>query len=229
MKCLECQEVLQKRLDGERVPANDALERHLSECPACRDLHAGAARLLEGLKQIPQPKLAPDFARSLTSQVVQDRRERRAKMGRRVFVTIALAASVVLILLLTYHWVPRQQHDEKHPSPNLAKEHKAPPTPMVTPKQVPEPKPAPRNALTSLTDRIADTTRDHAQVVLVGTNLDAMEKLPPVNELPMIDPSVREAGQEVSDGVRTVTRTTRRAFDFFTRELPMPDMGEQKH
>ena len=48
-----------------------------------------------------------------------------------------------------------------------------------------------------------------------------------MNELPMIDPSVREAGQEVSDGVRTVTRNARRAFDFFARELPMPEIGEQ--
>ena len=159
MNCLECQDVLQKRLDGERVPVNDALDRHLSECPVCRDLHGGAARLLEGLKQIPQPQLAPDFARSLATQVIQDRRERRAKGSRRVFVTIALAASVVLILLLAYHWVPRQQHNEKHPGGDIAQVQEAPPpSPPLPPKQVPEPKPAPRNALTSLTDRIADTT-----------------------------------------------------------------------
>ena len=69
-----------------------------------------------------------------------------------------------------------------------------------------------------------DTTRDHAKVVLVAANLDAMEQLPAINELPALDASVREAGQDVSEGVRTVTRNARRAFDFFARELPMPEI-----
>ncbi|HZZ79694.1 MAG TPA: zf-HC2 domain-containing protein [Gemmataceae bacterium] len=230
MNCPECQDLLQQRMDGEATPTSDALERHLSECSACRELHSGATILLEGLKKMPLPRLAPDFARTMTAEILHDRRQRRAKMGRRILVTVAMAASVVLLLLLAYRWIPgAQKPHAPNPIPNpMAHKPEPAPSPPKQETPPPEPKPAPSNAFTKLTDRLADTTRDHAKVVLVGTNLDAVEKLP-VNELPMLDPSVREAGQEVSDGVLTVTRTTRQAFNFFSRELPMPDMGEQKH
>jgi predicted anti-sigma-YlaC factor YlaD len=224
MNCLECQELLQKRLEGERLAGSESLDRHLSDCAACRELHVGAVRLLEGLKQQPQIKPPPGFAQTLAAAVIRDCRRRRERTRRGVFLTVALAASVLLILLLAYQWLPRPEPGQKHANPNIAKKEQpktAPPkdTPIV--KNVEK-----RTALTALTERLADTTRDHAQVVLVGTNLDAVEKLP--NELPMLDPSVREAGQDVSDGVRTVTRNARKAFDFFARELPMPEIGEQR-
>jgi hypothetical protein len=80
-----------------------------------------------------------------------------------------------------------------------------------------------------LTERWADATRDHAKVVLVATNLDAVENLPGVDNLGPMDPAVREASHEVTDGVLKVTRNARKAFDFFARELPMPELGEQKN
>jgi hypothetical protein len=223
MNCLECQELLQKRLDGESVSA-PAFEQHLSECASCRELHTGAVCLLEGLKQMPQVNPPPGFAAALASQIVHERKQRRDKLRRRIVLTLALAASVMLLLVAAFRWIPRPGPHEKHPGHEIAKDNNksAPPLKNVPPEKTPEPKRnEPRNALTQLTDRIADTTRDHAQVVLVGTNLDAVEKLPA--DLPMIDPSMREAGQEVSDSVRSVTRTTRKAFDFFARELPMPE------
>ena len=64
----------------------------------------------------------------------------------------------------------------------------------------------------------------------MAANLDGVNKLSAVEALPpMLDPGVREAGQEVSDGVRTVTQSARKAFDFFARELPMPELGEEKN
>jgi hypothetical protein len=60
--------------------------------------------------------------------------------------------------------------------------------------------------------------RDHAKVVLAAANFEGVEKLP-------VSPQVREAGQEVTVGVEAVTRSTRKAFDFFARELPMPAVG----
>ena len=128
---------------------------------------------------------------------------------------MALAASVLVMLFAAYSWLPP---DQPAPKSQLVK--------IEEPKKVevpPTPKPAePRNAL----DRMADVTRDHAKVVLAAANLDDVEKL---NELPVIDPGVREAGQEVTDGVRAVTRNTRKAFDFFARELPMPEMPDVKN
>jgi hypothetical protein len=226
MNCLECQELVQKRLDGDRLDASEALDRHLSECAVCRELQAGAVCVLEGLKQQPQVKPRPGGARALVAAVIRDRRRRRDKMRRGVFLTVALAASVVLMLLLASQWLPRQEPNPRHPNPDITNQGQPSNPPSESPLVKNAEKPPPRTALTALTERLADATREHAQVVLVGTNLDAMEKLP-VSELPMMDPSVREAGQEVTDGVRTVTRNARRAFDFFARELPMPEIADQ--
>ena len=224
MNCLDCQELLQERLDGRAIADAPELDAHLSQCAACRDQHAAALRLLEGLKDVPKPAARAGFAQALAARVINDRRQRRDKTRRRVFVTMALAASVILTLFLAYYWIPRPVE----PTPIVKKDPKIePPRKEIVPENHAK-KPEPRSPLTPLMDRWADATRNHAKVVLAATNLDAVEKLPAV-DMPPLDPAVREAGQEVTDGVRTVTRNARKAFDFFARELPMPEMGEQKN
>src|SRR5205809_335912 len=104
MNCLECQELLQRRLDGERLSTPEALEQHWNQCATCREQHTAALRLLEGLPHLPKPMLAANFAQSMAAEVLHDRRQRQHKMRRRVFVTMALAASVVLMLLAAYVW-----------------------------------------------------------------------------------------------------------------------------
>ena len=222
MNCLECREQLQKRMDGELV-ASQVLEQHLNQCATCREQHVAAQRLLDALKHLPNPKPSANFAQSMVTQVIRDRWHRQQRVRRRVFVTMGLAASVLFMLMLAYYWLPRTEKNDPQPkTPFVLQEPKKEVTP---PKQSDEPKKQePRNALTVLTNRVADTTRDHAKVVLAAADLNAMEKLPAVNELPM-NPNVLEAGQEVSDSVRTVTRNARKAFDFFARELPMPEIG----
>jgi hypothetical protein len=218
MNCLECQELLQKRLDGERIAVAEMLEQHLGECTTCREQHAAALRLMEGLQQAPRPKPTANFAQRLVAQVMQDRRQRQAKVRRRVFVTATLAASVLLMLFAAYYWLPRPHTGEAQPlARDIIPKRKVPAhKDLLEPKD--DPKPEPRHALSALTQRLADTTRDHAKVVQVAMTPDGIDGLPAVNELPD-DPNVRE----VSDGVRTVTRSARKAFDFFARELPMPD------
>jgi hypothetical protein len=216
MNCLECRELLQRRLDGEQVSDAPGLEQHLSQCATCREQHGGALRMVTVLQKLPKPTSPAGFAGRIVAEVLDDRRRRRQKMRRRVFVTMALAASVLVMLLAAYAWLPREQGPQKQPL-----------VVKVDPKKmdVPHvPQPEPRNAL----DRMAEATRDHAKVVLAAANLDGVEKLA-VNDLPVIDPGLREAGQEVSDGVRAVTMNARKAFDFFARELPMPDLAELKN
>jgi hypothetical protein len=209
-------------MDGEPV-APQALEQHLNQCATCREQHTAALRLLDAIKQMPNPKPSANFVQSMVAQVIRDRRQRQQRVRRRVFVTMALAASVLFMLMLAYYWLPRTEKNEPQPKTPLVQQDPKKETPL--PKQPEEPKKQePRNALTVLTNRVADTTRDHAKVVLAAADLNAMEKLPAVNELPM-NPNLLEAGQEVSDGVRTVTRNARKAFDFFARELPMPEIG----
>jgi hypothetical protein len=225
MKCLECQELLQQRLDGEPVTDAAALEQHLNECAACREQHLAALRLLDGLKALPKPQPPPGFAQTLAAEVLRDRRQRRAKVQRGVYVTVGLAASVMLMLILAYYWLPRSGPIEapKDLAKQAPQKQESPPKDPAPPAQKPEAD----HPFAGIPDRWADTTRDHAKVLLVAANLDGVENLPAVDSLPDIETGVREASQEVSDGVRTVTRNARRAFDFFARELPMPDMGDK--
>ena len=217
MNCLECQELLQKRMDGASANTAVALEPHLSQCATCREQYACALSLLDGLQHLPKPKLSANFARSMVAQVMHDRRQRQQKMRRRVFVTMALAASLLFTLMVVYYWVPRAGNSdsakEKLVKDTWKKEGLAP---NHEPKTLPK-KEEPRNVFSALTDRWADTTREHAKVLAAAAKIDAIEKLPAVGELP-------EAGQEVSDGVQAVTRNARKAFDFFARELPMPEL-----
>ncbi|MBI2805196.1 MAG: hypothetical protein HYX68_09490 [Planctomycetes bacterium] len=219
MNCLDCQDLLQKRLDGDPLGNGEALEQHLNQCAPCRETHAAAALLLETLPRIAPPGAPADFARTVTAEVLRDRRVRLAKMRRRVWVTAALAASVLMMLFAAYWWLPRTAPEEpQQPFVKLPPKIDPPKKILVPPPKMPEP----RNGFASLTERMADTTRDHAKVVLVAASLDGVEKLPAVNDLPMLDGGVREAGQEVSDGVRAVARNARKALDFFAREMPMP-------
>jgi hypothetical protein len=229
MNCLECRELLQKRMDGATICAQ-TLEPHLSQCATCREQHAAALRLLAATQQLPHPQPAANFAQSIVAQVMQDRRQRQQKMRRRVFVTTALAASVLLMLMLAYYWLPPTGSNEPAPKPPITQQHpkKETPRPKLPDDAKDTKKQEPRNAVTAWTNRLADTTRDHAKVVLVAADLDGVDKLPAVNDLPM-NSGMREAGQEVSDGVRTVTRNARKALDFFARELPMPELEEQKN
>jgi hypothetical protein len=223
MNCLECQELLQKRLDGERIATTEGLDQHLNECATCREQHAAALLLLDGVRRLPRPKAPANFAQSIVAEVMRDRRQRQDKMRRRVVVTMALAASVLLMLLAGYYLLPRSNEPAPQPKQDfvdiIKKAEPAPHKDPVPPKELDRPEP--RHAFSALQDRLANTTRDHAKVVLVAASLD---NLSPVNELPD-DPNV----QEVSDGVRSVTRNARKAFDFFARELPMPEVSEEKN
>src|SRR5262245_56198560 len=103
MNCLECQEMLQERLDGHAPADSPDAEAHLAQCATCRDQHAAALRLLEGMKEMPKPTPPPGFAQALASTVINDRRQRRDKLRRRLFVTAALAASIILTLFVAYY------------------------------------------------------------------------------------------------------------------------------
>jgi hypothetical protein len=159
----------------------------------------------------------------MVAQVMRDRSHRQDRMRRRVYATMALAASVLLLLFLAYYWMPRPETQDPGAKDKVAKEEpkKLPPREE---KLEPTPKKdAPPNILP---DRLTGTMRDHARVVLAAANLENVDRLPV--GVPPAAPGAREAG-EVSVGVEAVTRSTRKAFDFFARELPMPDMGEQKN
>ena len=47
MNCLECQDILQQKLDGAVIGADARLDEHLAQCTVCRERHAARdARVL---------------------------------------------------------------------------------------------------------------------------------------------------------------------------------------
>lgn len=230
MNCLECQELLQQRLDGAVSLSTVALEQHLAECVECRELFAAARRLNDGLATLPRPLPAEGLATRIVAAALADRSRRRQRARLRGYVTFALAASV-LILMLAGHFLPTPQDG----GTDLAKSD--PPRPKVTPPQ-PTPPPPPalaksadeaRQAVAQLTERVADQTREQAKILLAMANpLErAPLQVPSMNEAPLepATKSIREAGERVADGIEPVARTARRAWNYFVKELPVYDIN----
>ena len=98
MNCLECQDLLQRRLDGETVPGSAALEQHLAGCQSCRHTHAAGALLLEGLKELPPSPPLPGRVHTPCGRQHSARWPRRAGPHARAWVTAGLAAAILLMV-----------------------------------------------------------------------------------------------------------------------------------
>ena len=228
MNCLECQEYLQRTLDGESI-ADAALEQHLAECLPCRERHIAARRLLEGLKAMPQAAPPADLAARVVARVLYLRERRRVKLRRSLYVTAALAASILLMLLFSYFRAPTGGDGKPDPGPLVheqppKKDIVPPPTPPVVEKKEKDQKPA---SFAALTGRLADRTLDQAKVLWTVANpVEGMPigELPNVKELDPAAQPLRQARQEVGESLDAVSHSARRAFDYFARELPMLDM-----
>src|SRR5438309_855882 len=117
MNCLECQDILQRRLDGGPTAPDPGLDQHLAQCAPCRERHAAARRLLDGLRALPRPTLPDAFAARVVSAVMRDRERRRARVRRSLYVTAALAASILFMLLVAYLRKPNLGDGKTDPGP----------------------------------------------------------------------------------------------------------------
>ena len=79
MNCLESQELLQRRLDGEAAHASADLSQHLAECDTCRGLFAAAQSFQDGLRATPAPVVPPLFVARTTARVLAARKWRRVR------------------------------------------------------------------------------------------------------------------------------------------------------
>ncbi len=219
MNCLECQELLQRRLDGQPVPDRAALERHLAICVDCRERHAAAGLLLEALRTPSQPQPSLDLAERTAALVLRDRRARQFR--RRLWTGLAVAASL-LLAVAGYYWF--------NPSRTVPPLAKAPP-----PKQQePPPKADPalhrsigeaREALAASLEKFAEKVRDDAQV-LQGQSFQfvSVGGVPGVN--PLTQPldstaeGLRQSRHGASAAMRTVAGSARRALNYFLRKMP---------
>ena len=91
MNCLECQELLQRRLDGELPADSAALEQHLRVCPTCREQHQSAQVLLDGLRAAVPPMPPEYLAPRIVAAVVQDQK-RQLHFRRCVWTATILSA-----------------------------------------------------------------------------------------------------------------------------------------
>ena len=215
MNCLECQELLQRRLDGEPLADSAALEQHLRVCPTCREQHQSAQLMLDGLRAA-SPPMAPEYlAPRIVAAVVQDQRM-QWRVRRRVWMGVAVAASLLLMALAGYLWFPR---DRNGPGPDvIGKKDNRPKEEAPSLGRSME---EARAAMTNLTERLADRTKKQAQLILAAANpMDLSLPPPPPLEVPAdAARSLQQAGQGVGEGVQTVARSARRAMSYFAREF----------
>jgi hypothetical protein len=219
MNCPEAHDWLQRRLDGEALDG-DALVVHLAACPTCREAHATAQRLLDGLRQRVPPAPPVDLAQRIAARVLADqvsRRARRRLVAGAGLTTAALAASVLLALWMVPPQTPSMPGSSRS---RTAAVENIPPREAVPSleQRVSEA----GMAVASLTRRAADETVSTTRSWLPDVPLPAAPG-PETATLPEAASarSLEEVKQGVSAGFEPVATSARRAFSLFLHELPV--------
>jgi hypothetical protein len=204
MTCPDCQQLLQRRLDGETV-AEAELAAHLALCGECRAWQAAAQQLQAGVRLLPRPVPPPNLAGSVVRLVLAERRVARRR--RYVLGAVAALAAGVLLAVTVSYWLPSREEGRPLPQQNIV-------------EKKPE-EPPPKNAV-SLRESMADV----AQLTFKRADETVRTLLPgaAVNEpgtAPTSSPvdSLREAGSSVSAGLEPVAESARRAWNLLLREL----------
>ena len=225
MTCPECLLLLQSTLDGEATAASPALALHLAQCSSCRSLHASGQVLLRGLKALPAPVLAPDFSQRLTGLVLEDRRIRKNRLHRRLRITKALAASILIMAVAGYFLLPIPP-STPHSDP-FAKENQRPaPENVAAGPQLAQSVDDARQGFTALSGRWADQAKEQTKMLIAAAPSFAIPGIDSYAAPLDLEPaaqSLQQAGQAVTDGLKPVAKTTQRAFTYFIRELPVLD------
>jgi len=223
MNCLDCQALLQQRLDGLPTLRTPEFDQHLAQCAACRELDAAARLLDHGMRSLSRPAPSDALAARIVQAALADRDLRRRRVRLRLIMTAALAASILLLMFTGYLLPtkdrPRDNPDviaQKDPRPKAAPapENKAPALGVRADEA--------RQAVARLTERVADNTREQAKALLamakpleIAPDLDGWkEPLDPAAQ------SLKEATQTVAEGIEPMTRTARGAWNLFVKELP---------
>jgi predicted anti-sigma-YlaC factor YlaD len=224
MNCHECQDWLQRRLDGAAPARSSALEQHLAECHSCRTLHASGQALLEGLKAVRSPVPPVHLSERLARMVLQDREVRRRRVRLRLGVTAALAASI-LVMALVGQFLPPLRHSTGSGHQRIAKENnevgfgtdKADAFPPLG-QSIEDA----RQAVVSLSELWAERAKKQATILLpadvdVGPIPSMTASLEPAAQ------SLQKVGQGALDSMEPVAMSARRALTYFLSELPVFD------
>lgn len=232
MNCPESHELLLRWLDGHAMGAGIALDQHLAQCSDCRQLHAAANYLTDGLRRLPSPTPPAGLAPRIIARVLADQRARG--VWRRRAVTLAAAAALLLAVLGSYvaglgpfRPVPGNLRADRTVHRPVAKDSRA----------------------KTASPRLEQTLEEAGSLALALTRKTAGETvaqarrwLPPANPLPVslpgledtkgfapvLDPpaqTLREAGKNFSAGLMPVTSSARRAVNLFLHEVSPMGMG----
>jgi hypothetical protein len=243
MNCPECQDLLQRRLDGDLPPARTALDGHLAECAECRARHIAAQRLADGLRLLPRPVPPAGLAQRIVSRALEQRRTDRA-WRRRTWTAAAVAAGLLLLVLAGYQLNRSGVFDDPGGRGSASREGATPrakKTARARHDHAPGGKGGPflnetiqeaGTAALALTRRTAGETVAQARRLLPGSTLTLPPLKPETPLTPALDPSaesLRQAGQGMTAGLRPVAASARRAFGLFLREIapmnPEPQSG----
>jgi hypothetical protein len=238
MNCLECIELLQRRLDESQTATlpddaatstPDALADHLAGCPSCRQQHQAAQALLTSLCSRHYMAPAENLTQRIVAGVLQDRHTRRLALRRRLYVTLALAASILIMALAGYIWLPPAK---ERPDPTTIAKEKSSPSPNPGPQDAPPVEPSLgamveeyRADLAALPGKLADKTEPVRQFLVAANPMDLIPPMPTVpNMEEPLEPAVqslRHTTQGISEGIQTVAGRTRQAFSYFAKLSPI--------
>ncbi len=222
MKCAECQDLIQQRLDGLEPSNSSEVELHLRECPACRALQAAACRLHQGLRLLTPPLPSAGLGLRIAS-LLQAEQKSQLRWRRRMRLGLAAAAAVLLLVSAwlirfaapTRPGVPRDEPNQLAGKPAEPET----PTPAEQAFDLRESVSEVGSAMVSAATRTTDAALEQSRAFLP---LVPSAPMPTLNVPAPMEPtrSLKEAGQGVSDGLAPVADSARRAIDLFLRDLP---------
>src|SRR5262249_23232013 len=108
MNCSQAHDLLQQRLDGEPIADRAALDQHLAQCGECRQLHAAAARLEDGLRVVPRLSPPAGLGASMVAAALDERGARALRPLR--MVGAALAAGLLLAVVAGWATTHRDEY-----------------------------------------------------------------------------------------------------------------------
>ena len=196
MNCRECQQLIQRCLDGDSVPSDrDDFATHLIVCSDCRDDYAAAQCLLDGLRVLPPCRPAADLLERICRRILVERA--RARQFRRLVVGSGLAAGLLIMCWAVYSaWrVVSTQEMRAHST---------------------------RPAIASLNERNRDERIDQKNLLafirIPQASFGDAGELEQVLEPPA--ESFREIQEAMSAGLEPVATSARHAVGLFLRETP---------
>ena len=222
MNCAEFQIWLQDRFDGVPGDQTPAAQQHLAACPECRAWQTAAERLEAGISLLRSENPSALLTDRIVVQVLADRRDRLRRLRIRR-VAGALAASIA-VATLAFAYVPRwlnnKDTQETTERPLVVKpgETKSNGASFASSRDSME---EAGLAVASLSNRAKEETLKQTRMLFpIAQATLPFDKMTVAPSFDASAEPLSEAGKGVSEGLKPVANSARRAWDMFLREVP---------